>query len=100
EDHRAPPEARRSRHPRHGAGRHRAPPQAVRRGTAVTPPATQLVRDVVWTPLAHGAAPAPAAAPPTTPNDAVAALFGRLMRFIGATRELSTSPDRFPWAAL
>jgi len=67
----------------------------------MTPPATQLVRDVVWTPLAHGAtAPAPATAPPATPNDAVAALFGRLMRFIGTTRELSTSPDRFPWAAL
>jgi len=69
----------------------------------VTPPATQLVRDVVWSPLAAGGvAPISAvvAAPPEIPNDAVNALFGRLMRFIGTTRELSMSPDPFPWAAL
>ena len=59
------------------------------------------MRDVVWAPLSHGG-PAPAAvvAPPATPNNAVGALFGRLMRFIGTTRELSTSRDPFPWAAL
>jgi len=40
-------------------------------------------------------APAPEAS-----NDAVGALFARLMRFIGTTRELSMSRDPFPWAAL
>ena len=67
----------------------------------MTPPATQLVRTVVWEPLAHNRpAPASAVAPPETPNDAVGALFARLMRFIGTTRELSMSRDPFPWAAL
>jgi HD-GYP domain-containing protein (c-di-GMP phosphodiesterase class II) len=67
----------------------------------VTPPASQLVRDMVWAPLAHGGpAPVAAVATPETANDAVGALFGRLVRFIGTTHELLTSRDPFPWAAL
>jgi len=56
------------------------------------------VRDVVWAPLSHGARRGGGAAGDAEQRGG--ALFGRFMRFIGTTRELSTSRDPFPWAAL
>ena len=71
----------------------------------MTPPSSQLVRTMVWEPLAHSASPpsergARGPAGPAAPLDAGEEMFSRLMRFIGTTRELIASADTFPWGAL
>lgn len=66
----------------------------------MTPPAGQAVRQVVWEPLAPGAPRALAQPGPASMDEAAEALFTRLVSFVGAARELATSAERFPWAAL
>jgi hypothetical protein len=67
----------------------------------VSAPTVQLVRQIVWEPLASGrggrdaSAPSPAPAPPdTTP------LLTRLARFLAGVRELTRSSEPFPWGTL
>jgi HD-GYP domain-containing protein (c-di-GMP phosphodiesterase class II) len=67
------------------------------------PPSPQLVRAVVWEPLAAGAAGSPerglAPRGAEGPADAVEELYTRLLRFIGTVRDHITA-DTFPWGAL
>lgn len=69
----------------------------------MTPLTAQLVRQVVWEPLAPGARveAGRAGADRVRPEaGGVDELFGRLVRFGGSVRALATSPDPFPWGTL
>jgi HD-GYP domain-containing protein (c-di-GMP phosphodiesterase class II) len=63
-------------------------------------PQSQLVRDVVWEPLAGAAPERPTPTRPDATTDAAEELFARLARFLATAKELASSSDRFPWGAL
>lgn len=69
----------------------------------MTPPAmAQLVRQVVWEPLARRGQTAASAPTDATArsSDESEGLFGRLATFIGSVRRLAESSEPFPWGTL